>query len=82
MLPGMLIVIEIMENVVNLYNIDSFDLQVFVDGLISEITFIGKTKKKKVTPQCRMHITSKVLNHIHKYKFVLCTLLRMLHKTS
>lgn len=90
MLPGILIVIKIMKNVVNLYNVDSFDLQVFVDGLISEITIIGKTKKKRrlvsqfsqVTPQCRMHITSKVLNNIHKYKFVLCTLLRMLHKTS
>lgn len=56
MLPGILIVIEIMENVVNLYNIDSFDLQVFVDGLISEITFIGKTKKKKKT--CEPILTS------------------------
>lgn len=56
MLPGILIVIEIMENVVNLYNIDSFDLQVFVDGLISEITFIGKTKKKKKT--CETILTS------------------------
>lgn len=83
MLPGILIVIKIMENVVNLYNVDGFDFQVFVDGLISEITFIGKThKKEEVTPQCRMHITSKVLNHILKYKFVLlvCLLLRMLQK--
>lgn len=83
MLPGILIVIKIMENVVNLYNVDGFDFQVFVDGLISEITFIGKTKKEEeITPQCRMHITSKVLNHILKYKFVLlvCLLLRMLQK--
>lgn len=81
MLPGILIVIKIMENVVNLYNVDGFDFQVFVDGLISEITFIGKThKKEEVTPQCRMHITSKVLNHILKFKFVLCLLLRMLQK--
>lgn len=81
MLPGILIVIKIMENVVNLYNVDGFDFEVFVDGLISEITFIGKTQKKEeVTPQCRMHITSKVLNHILKYKFVLCLLLRMLQK--
>lgn len=80
MLPGILIVIKIMENVVNLYNVDGFDFQVFVDGLISEITFIGKTKKEEVTPQCRMHITSKVLNHILKYKFVLCLLLKMLQK--
>lgn len=51
MLPGILIVIKIMENVVNLYNVDGFDFQVFVDGLISEITFIGKThKKEEVTP--------------------------------
>lgn len=47
MLPGILIVIKIMENVVNLFNVDGFDFQVFVDGLISEITFIGKTQKKK-----------------------------------
>lgn len=38
MIQGILIVIKIMENVVNLYNVDGFDFQVFVDGLISEIT--------------------------------------------
>lgn len=46
MIPGILLVIKIMENVVSLYNVDGFDFQVFVDGLISESTCIGKTKKK------------------------------------
>lgn len=41
MLPGILIVIKIMKNVFNLYNVDGFDFQVLVDGPISEITFIS-----------------------------------------